>query len=163
MPDRRPAAPWDRRPGRRAGVHGRRRRDDGSVLMLMPAAVLVIVVLGAFAVDATVAFLAEREVANLSAGLANDIAGAALDPDAFYGDGAVRLDPARAEQVRDLAVAAYVPQYLEDVGVEQLAVVGDQVTVTVSATAPYVFSSALPGAPDGVAVSATASATARQG
>lgn len=138
-------------------------RDDGSVLMLMPAAVLVIVVLGAFAVDATVAFLAEREVANLSAGLANDIAGAALDPDAFYDGGTVRLDPARAERVRDLAVAAYVPQYLEDVAVEQLIVAGDQVTVTVSATAPYLFSSALPVAPDSIRVSATATATARQG
>jgi len=154
---RRPTRP----PRRRAG--GRRDDDDGSVLMLMPAAVLVVVVLGAFAVDATVAFLAEREAANLSAGLANDIAGAALDPDAFYDGGDVRLDPARAEQVRDLAVAAYVPQYLEDVTVEQLAVAGDTVTVTVSATAPYLFSTALPAAPDRVHVSATATATARQG
>lgn len=133
------------------------------MLMLMPAAVLVIVVLGAFAVDATVAFLAEREVANLSAGLANDIAGAALDPEAFYDGGTVRLDGARALQVRDLALAAYVPQYLADVTVEQLTVVGDQVTVTVSATAPYVFSAALPAAPDAIHVSASATATARQG
>jgi len=131
--------------------------------MLMPAAVLVIVVLGALAVDATVAFLAEREVANLSAGLANDIAGAALDPDAFYDGGAVRLDAVRAEQVRDLAIAAYAPQYLEDVAVEQLGVAGDQVTVTVSANAPYLFSSGLPAAPDGIRVSATATATASQG
>lgn len=137
-------------------------RDRGTVLMLMPAAVLIIIVLGAFAVDATVVFLAEREVANLSAGIANDIAGAALDNRAFYERGTVQIDPDRAAEVRQLAVNAYTPQYLEDVTVDALDVEGAQVTVTVSATAPYIFSAALPRAPDAAPVSATSSATARQ-
>lgn len=131
--------------------------------MLMPAAVLVVIVLGAFAVDATVLFLGEREVANLSAGIANDVAGAAIDDAAFYEGGALRLDAVRAERVRDLALAAYTPQYLDDVTVEALVFPSpDRVTVTVSASVRYIFSSALPGAPTQAHVSATSTATTRQ-
>lgn len=131
--------------------------------MLMPAAVLVVVVLGAFAVDATLAFLAHREVAHVSAGMANDVAGAAIDDAAFYGQGQVQLDPARAREVVDLSLSAYSPQYLTGMSVEDLSFPApDEVTVTVSATAGYVFSAALPGAPDRIGVSATSTAVVRQ-
>lgn len=137
-------------------------RERGSVLMLMPAAVLVVIVLGAFAVDATLVFLGEREVANLAAGLANDVAGAALGEQPYYGTSDVTLDPVRAAQVRDLALAAYTPQYLRTVRVDTMDIAGDQVTVTVSATVEYLFSAALPSAPDERPVSASSTAAARQ-
>ena len=60
------------------------RRQSGSVLMLFPAAVLVVLILGAIAVDASVAFLAKRELNDASAALANDLAIEALSNDAFY-------------------------------------------------------------------------------
>ena len=139
--------------------------ERGSALMLMPAAVLVMVVLGAFAVDGALVFLGEREVANLAAGVANDIAGAALDREVFYDpeDGRVALDAERAEEVLGLALAAYQPEYLANVAALELDVTGDdQVTVTIGATVDYLFAAALPGSADGVAVSATATATAQQ-
>lgn len=137
--------------------------DHGTVLMLMPAAVLVVIVLGAFAVDATLVFLGERELANLSAGIANDIAGAAIDDAAFYREGTLRLDPTRATHIRDLSLSTYTPQYLTNLRVDQLAIADDRITVTITASVNYLFSSALPTAPTSATVSATSTATARQG
>lgn len=130
--------------------------------MLMPAAVMVMIVLGAFAVDATLVFLGEREVANLAAGLANDMAGAAVDQATFYDGGDIALDPVRADRVQELTLATYTPQYLDAVRVEDVSVTGDQVTVRVSASVDYLFSAALPAAPDQAGVSAASTATARQ-
>ena len=137
--------------------------ERGSALMLMPAAVLVFVVLGAIAVDFSVAFLGEREVSNAAAAAANDAAGAALDQDRFYADGAVRLDPGVADRVGRTAVAAAGLDGLRDVQV-RVAVATDApvVTVTVSGRIPYVFAKALPGGPDGARVEASATATAQE-
>jgi Flp pilus assembly protein TadG len=137
--------------------------ERGSALMLMPAAVLVFVVLGAIAVDFAVAFLGEREVSNAAAAAANDAAGAALDRDRFYADGALRLDPAAAQRVGRAAVAAAELDDLDDVRV-RVDVAADEpvVTVTVSARVRYVFAKALPGGPHGVRVEASATATAEE-
>jgi Flp pilus assembly protein TadG len=139
-------------------------RERGSSLMLMPAAVLVFVVLGAIAVDFAVAFLGERQVSNAAASAANDAAGAALDPDRFYADGAIRLDPAAAARVSRSSVTAAGLDHLRDVDV-QVGVAADapEVTVTVEAWVPYLFAKALPGGPDGVTVEASATATAEEG
>ena len=138
--------------------------ERGSALTLMPAAVLVFVVLGAIAVDFAVAFLAEREVSNAAAAAANDVAGAALDQDRFYADGAIRLDPSVAQSVGRTSVAAAGLDHLDEVAV-RVSVRGDAptVTVTVSARAGYAFAKALPGGPDGVAVEATATARSEEG
>jgi Flp pilus assembly protein TadG len=138
--------------------------ERGSALALVPAAVLVFVVLGAIAVDFTVAFLAERGVSNAAAAAANDVAGAALDQERFYADGAIRLDAAAAQSIGRSSVEAAGLDHLEDVDV-RVSVRGDvpEVTVTVSARAGYVFAKALPGGPDGVDVEATATATAEEG
>jgi Flp pilus assembly protein TadG len=131
--------------------------------MLMPAAVLVFVVLGAIAVDFAVAFLGEREVSNAAAAAANDAAGAALDRDRFYADGAIRLDPGMADRVGLTAVAAAGLDDLDDVEVRvEVAADAPVVTVTVSARVRYVFAKALPGGPDGVRVEASATATAEE-
>jgi len=144
-----------------------RDRERGSALLLMPAAVLVMIVLGAFAVDAAVVFLAEREVANLAAGIANDIAGAALDREDFYagagGDRDVRIDPDRAREVLELSLGAYQPDYLRDLRPLALSYpADDEVAVRIGASVDYVFSSALPRAAEGADVDATATAAARQ-
>jgi len=132
--------------------------------MLMPAAVLVFVVLGAIAVDFAVAFLGEREVSNAAAAAANDAAGAALDRDRFYADGAVRLDPGAADRVGRAAVSAAGLDDLDDVDVRvRVAPDAAAVTVTVSARVRYLFAKALPGGPDGITVEATATATAEEG
>jgi Flp pilus assembly protein TadG len=137
--------------------------ERGSALMLMPAAVLVFVVLGAIAVDFAVAFLGEREVSNAAAAAANDVAGAALDRDRLYADGALRLDPQEADRAGRAAVAAAGLDDLDDLQVRvDVAAEEPVVTVTVSARVRYVFAKALPGGPDGVRVEATATATAEE-
>ena len=141
-----------------AGERARARGPDrGSVLLLMPAAVLVVLVLGAIAVDAAVAFLAERELAGAAAAAANDAATAGLDEVALRQGAAYRLDPSLVEA----AVAASLDaQGLPPGTSVSIAVEGDEVRVTLAAEADLVFSPSIPGAPDTVAVSATASAAA---
>lgn len=131
------------------------RRDAGSVLLLMPAAVLVVLVLGAIAVDSAVAFLAERHLAGAAAAAANDAATAGLDEAALRAGSAYRLDPALVEAAvsRTLDAHGLPAGTAVDVTVD-----GTEVRVTLSADAALVFSPAVPGAPDTVHVSATAAA-----
>jgi hypothetical protein len=131
-------------------------RERGSVLMLMPAAVLVFVVLGALVVDAALVYRAEREVSSLAAAAANDAAGAAVDLDSWYRDGTLRLDPAAAATVvRDRVAAGRF-----GAEVVRVEVAGDRVTVVVRGRAEHLFAKALPGAPGGTDVEASATATA---
>jgi Flp pilus assembly protein TadG len=129
--------------------------------MLLPAGVLIVMVLGAIAVDLSLAFQAERELAGAAHAAADDAAAVAIDEAAFYADGTVRLDADRAEEVARTAVALRRADHLDDVEVA-VTLLDDGVTVrvTVSATVPTVFSRAVPGGPDRTAVSATATATA---
>src|SRR2546430_10938029 len=59
------------------------RSERGSVIMLVPAAVLVLVILAAIAVDSAIVMLASRDVNNRAAAASNDIASIAIDDDAF--------------------------------------------------------------------------------
>lgn len=131
-------------------------RERGSVLMLMPAAVLVFVVLGALVVDAALVYRGEREVASLAAAAANDAAGAAVDLDAWYRDGTLALTPTVAEAVAVQRVRGGRFQ-AEVVGV---TVAGDRVTVVVRGRADHLFADAIPGAKGWTAVEASATATA---
>lgn len=141
------------------------RRERGSSLMLMPAAVLVMVVLGSIAVDFSIAFLGEREVAGLAAAAANDAVTAGLDVDRFRADGEYTLDPALVEQVVAATIDASSTEVdLQDPVVELLVVDGaPAVRVTLRGTIGYVFAPAIPGAPDRTTVEATALAVALEG
>jgi Flp pilus assembly protein TadG len=136
-----------------------RRRDDGSALMLVPAAVLVLLVLGAICVDSAVVFLAQRDLANRTAAAANDIAGLAVSDTAFYGAGAVRLDDDRATAYTHLA---FSPDQLPG-GYESWTADaetdGAQVTVVATAEVRSIFAKALPGAPATTTVRARSQAT----
>jgi hypothetical protein len=132
--------------------------------MLLPAGALIVMVLGAIAVDMSLAFQAERELAGAAHGAANDAAAVAIDAAAFYADGTVRLDAGRAEEVARTAVALRRADHLDDIEVA-VTLLDDGVTVrvTVSATVATVFARSVPGAPDHFDVSATATATAVEG
>ena len=69
------------------------------MLLLFPAAVLVVVVLAAVAVDSSIAFLGERQLANATAAAANDAAAVAVSDRSFYEDDRIELDPATVERV----------------------------------------------------------------
>ena len=146
-----------------AGAHAVSRRDDGSVLMLVPAAVLVLLVLGAICVDSAIVFLAQRDLANRTAAAANDIAGFAVSDAAFYGDdGAVALDDDRADAFVDLAFAAdRLPGGFEAWRADADAS-GDRVTVVAEATVRSLFARAIPGAAGTTTVRARSVASAQQ-
>ena len=137
------------------------RDDRGSVLMLMPAAALVFVVLGALCVDFGSVFVVKRELGNAAAAAANDAAAQAIDLDLFYATGEVRLraDVARAVAERSLAAEGLdrLDARIADVVVD---VAGDSVTVTVRGRARYLFAKALPGGADGLDVTSSSTAHA---
>ena len=135
------------------------RDQRGSVLVLMPVAVLVFIVLGALCVDFGSAFTAKRELSNAAAAAANDAASEALDVDHFYATGEVRLRPEVARAVAERSLAAEELGRLEAV-VEDVSVAADGFTVTVRlrGRAHYLFAKALPGGPEGVDVTASSTA-----
>lgn len=132
--------------------------------MLMPAAVLVFLVLGALAVDSAVTFLAERELANAASAAANDAASVAVDLERYYADGNVELRQREAERVVAASLAAKGLDYLVDLRVEtDVAAGAPVVTVRASARVETIFAGAVPGGPDFTEVQATAVATAEEG
>jgi hypothetical protein len=135
-----------------------RARDRGSVLLLMPAAVLIVVILGSIAVDFSVAYLGRRELLSAAAAAANDAATHGVDEDAYHNGEGYRLDPARV----DAAVAASITGHDLDVDnvLVVVAITDLTVTVTIEGDVPYIFARAIPAAPDHAHVVARASATA---
>lgn len=154
----------ERRPGlgdRPARSSRGDRGDRGSSLVLMPAGVLVVLILASIAVDMSVVHLRKRQALDLAAAAANDAATAGADPVALRA-GAFRLEPAAARQVVLRTVAA--SELAPDLAAAPLVRVTDTgVVVTLAVEADYVFAGALPGAPDGAVVTATASASAASG
>ena len=139
-----------------------RDRERGSVLALMPVAVLVFIVLGSLAVDASLAFLGEREVSNLASAVANDAATQGIDVVRYYGTGELVIDPVRVREVADAAIARSGLDHLEGLTIDT-DVVGDSVVVRVRAQVRSLFSRALPGGLELREVAASAQATAERG
>lgn len=132
-----------------------RREEVGNTLVLFPAAVLIVLGLGALALDSATVFLGQRRLVDVAAAIAND-ALAAVDPDAFFGQapGAVQvpIDPLRAEQRLGAIVAAQVPdRSLEDLGCAFEALDSGpptRVVVRCTATVRPILAPVWPGAPD---------------
>jgi Putative Flp pilus-assembly TadE/G-like len=132
--------------------------DRGSILLLVPAAFLVVMILASIAVDMSLVHLRQRQAQNLASSAANDTVTAAADHLALR-DGRVQLAQADAEAVvgRIVAASDLAPQV---VGAPVVRIRPGAVEVELTVRADYVFASVVPGAPDGTTVTATASATA---
>lgn len=138
------------------------RRQRGSVLMLMPAGVLVVLLLGAISFDLSLVFLRQRQASGVAVDLANDLASAALDESAFRASGAFELDPRRAYDLA--ATLIETTDVADDVRTLEVEVIGaDRVRVTITLWVDYVFAKAIPGADDGTTVTARATAVATPG
>jgi Flp pilus assembly protein TadG len=143
-------------------------RDRGSVLLLFPVAVLVVVVLAAITVDSAIVFLGQREVANTVAAAANDAATIGVSNGTFYRAGAVELDPATAEQMATERVRVGLDgDRFRDLRVDVTVIGGAEgcppsVRVHASATVAHVFAPAVPGAPRRSTVEATSVAAPAQ-
>lgn len=136
----------------------RRRSEAGNALVLMPVAVLVILGLGAMAVDAALAFRTRSELDTLAAGLANDAAAAIAVDDWFTGQAAT---PSR--RLVDDLVAGRIAAVDSDLDPACTAAVdAAAVTVTCTGTATYVFHHVV-GLPRTGQVSARATADLRSG
>ena len=132
--------------------------DRGSSLMLMPAAVLVVMVLGAIAVDQSIVYTQQRELVAAAEAAANDAAGYGLDRDAFYDRNEVVFDLARA---RAAALAALRARRIDARAEVSLGPGGTEVEVSLRREVEYVFAGAIPGAPGTTEVRARASAELR--
>ncbi len=139
------------------------------MLLLFPAAVMIVVVLAAVAVDSAIAFLGERELANATAAAANDAAAVAVSDRSFYEYDRIELDPAIVERVAvTRALTALEGGRHHDLQVEAHAVppaaagCAWTVRVTARANVSYIFAPAIPGGPGSVVVDATSVAGAEQ-
>jgi hypothetical protein len=116
------------------------------VLILVPATVLVLLVLGVIAVDSSVAYLAQRRLADFTASAADRAAATALDKPAFYGSGQLRIDPDAARLVVDAAESVAQRGGLDVRSVNvTIGPAGRSITVAASATARAVFGLAVGG------------------
>lgn len=127
----------------------------GSALMLMPAAVLVVFVLAAIAVDQSLIFVRQRDLVAAAQAAANDAAGFGLDADVFYTENRIEFDLGRAQQAASAALTArgyaMVPSVtLDPTGTRVLVVVHDQVD-------PF-FAGAIPGGGGSTEITGRASA-----
>jgi len=134
--------------------------------MLVPAAVLVLVILGAIAVDFSVAFLGQRELTSAAAAAANDASSAIAEGPFYQGSGGasedVVVDERRAARVVDQALVARAPRGVSVDGVS-VDSGGGQVCVVIRGRVDYVFAKAIPGMSEGAALQGRSTATAVTG
>lgn len=132
------------------------RFQAGSVMMLMPAAVLIMVVLAAITVDRAVVFGAQRDLVASAQAIADNGASLGVDVDQLRGHGEVTVDLEAIASAIDQASLGLDPGttltwYLQ----------GTDVVVELDQEVPLVFASGVPGANDVEMVHARASAELR--
>lgn len=111
-------------------------RQRGSVLMLMPAAVVIVLLLGAIAVDSAITYLKQRQAYNVAFDAANDAAGAGFDLDEARTSGELVWDPVQITALAEDAVAA---SGLAGVELVSARPDGEGVVVTVAITVEHLF------------------------
>ncbi len=132
------------------------------MLLLVPAGVLIVIALGAMAVNAALLFQGERRAANVASSVANDVATLALDVDYFRAEGEYRLQgdvSSASEAAVSVAMASsdgsFVPGSLQ---VSVVLVTPQEIRVTVTAQVEALWNA--PGLPRVTTVEASATATA---
>lgn len=130
------------------------------MLLLFPAAFLIVLTLGSLAIDAAVVHLRQRDLASAAGAAANDAAMLGIDQTQLREGGALVLDPLRVERavVEALQRRGALEGLLEP---PTIRLVDDRtIEVHLVAHASYLIAPALPGAPDGAVVRATGRASA---
>jgi hypothetical protein len=136
------------------------RSDTGSVLILMPACVLVVLVLAAIAVDMSLVHLRQRQAFDVAASAANDAVTAGADP-ASLRAGTYHVPPPAARAVVEDAVA--ISDLSPHVVNLEIATIDPQtVEVVLTVEVDHLFTGVIPGAPRRSRVTATASASAHE-
>jgi hypothetical protein len=120
-------------------IRRRGRPDRGSVLMLMPAGVVITLLLGAIAVDAAIVHLEQRQAYNVAFDAANDAAGAGIDRDTLRSTGELVFDPGRVRQIAADTIAAAAA---DGVTLLDARSDGDEVAITVEVRVRRLFGQA---------------------
>ncbi len=115
------------------------RHNQGSVLLLFPAALLVMVVLGAMVIDVGLVTLRGRELQAVAASAANDSL-AALDEAVLRRSGSVTINQAQAQDIVATAVAS---GSLPQARIVKIVVSDLQITVTLALDVELVMAPAL--------------------
>lgn len=131
------------------------RSDRGSVTLLVPVGVLVLVILAAITVDLTLIGSAQHAIRYAAASAADDAA-SQVDEQAIRASGNVTIDMDRARKVATASLeAADLPGTLVGQPVVELVRNGTGVQVTAAIDVPHVFGRAVPGVPDTERIQAT--------
>ncbi len=135
-------------------------RERGTVLLLMPAAVIVLLVLGAITFDYAHVYLAKQELQTAAEAAAQDAVTFGVDQAAVRrGDGA-RLDPDLVQRAVETSLAVHDRDLVLE-GPPVVTEVDDtHVRVALTARVSYVFVPVVPGVPGSTVVRAEALATA---
>ena len=123
------------------------RSDRGTTLLLFPAAVMVLMVLGAIAVDLGSVYAARRSLIREVGAIADDAAGH-IDIAALRSGRpvAIDLDTARSAALTDLALTDLPGEPVGPPIVEP-GTAPDTIVVEVTRDVPHIFGTAVPGVP----------------
>jgi hypothetical protein len=129
----------------------------GSVLMLMPAGLLIVFVLGSISIEFVAVSMRQRALYNAADAAANDAATYAIDRVVLRATGEVVLDPTLVEEAVGLSLRA---QGVELVRAPLVEVSADRKTIHLELVqhVPFVIAGALPGT-DGTVVRANVRVT----
>lgn len=131
--------------------------ERASVLMLMPAAVLIMIILGALAVDRAVIFEAQRDLVSTAQASANDAAGLSVDIDELRVEGNIKVDSEAIADAVGLATAAVEPGTRVSWELQ-----GDVVVVRLERDVHLIFAQGIPGAAGTQTVMAVGTAELRR-
>jgi len=110
--------------------------------MLMPAAILIVLLLGAIAVDSAIVYLEQRQAYNVAFDAANDAAGAGLDRDLIRTTGQLVHDPGR---VREVAAATVTASAMDGLRLVSARIDDGVVEVVVDVRVRHLFGQAFGG------------------
>ena len=129
----------------------------GSVLMLMPAGLLIVFVLGSISIEYAAVSMRQRALYNAADAMANDAATYAIDLVILRATGEVVLDPTLVREAVELSLRA---QGVELVRAPLIEVSADRKTIHLELVqhVPFVIAGALPGT-DGTVVRANVRVT----
>ncbi|MFN7149804.1 MAG: hypothetical protein ACK4V6_10020 [Microthrixaceae bacterium] len=131
-------------PSRRHPSRRQRADEQGSALVLVPAMMMVLLALGAIAVDLSVLHGAHRSLHRIASGAADDAA-AMIDAEQLQLDGELSIDHDAARRVVDAHLdAARVPGTLTTTRTS-FSADGAVVTVELTASVDHVLLATIPG------------------
>ncbi len=123
-----------------------RRTECGTVLLMFPAAALIMIVLGAIAVDVSLSQVRARELEMVAASAANDALGA-LDVEHLRATSEIRFDPALAKTIvtESVATGPLPSADIRSITITDLGGATPQIAVTLTLVVELIMSPALPG------------------